>query len=245
MDVEVSLSLAFLAGFVSFLSPCVLPVVPSYVAFVSGMTLEELREGQSPSARRAAVMHSVLFVLGFSAVFMTMGLVATSVGSPIAKALPWLSRLGGVVLLLLGLYMVGLLKIKALSRDIRPHLTKRASGPLGSVVVGMAFGAGWTPCIGPILASILLYSSLESTMIEGLSLLGVYAAGLGIPFVAASATLNMFLASTSRVRRWLVPIQRTAGGVLVVVGVLMVTGRFEILTGTLAGMGQLIELEMP
>lgn len=245
MDVEVSLSLAFLAGFVSFLSPCVLPVVPSYVAFVSGMTLEELRDGAAPGARRVAVLHSVMFVLGFSVVFMTMGLVATSVGTPIARALPWLSRLGGVILVLLGLYMAGVLKLSALSRDIRPHLTKRASGPLGSVVVGMAFGAGWTPCIGPILASILLYSSLESTMMEGFGLLGMYAAGLGVPFVAASATLNVFLASTARARRWLVPIQRVAGGVLVLIGLLMVTGRFEMLTSMLAGMGQLIELEMP
>ncbi|MEX2466485.1 MAG: cytochrome c biogenesis protein CcdA [Gemmatimonadota bacterium] len=245
MDVQISFPLAFVAGLVSFLSPCVLPVVPSYVAFVSGMTLEELRDGSAPKARRTAVLHSVLFVVGFSAVFMTLGLVATSIGTPIARALPWLARLGGVILILLGLYMIGWLPLGWLARDLRPRLSGAAAGPMGSVVVGMAFGAGWTPCIGPILASILLYTSLESTMLEGVGLLGVYALGLGVPFVAASSALNVFLAGTAKAGRWLVPLQRAAGAVLVLVGILMVTGRFAALTGVLAGMGQLIDLEMP
>jgi cytochrome c-type biogenesis protein len=245
MDVQISFSLAFLAGLVSFLSPCVLPVVPSYVAFVSGMTLEELRDGEVPEARRAAVVHSVLFVVGFSAVFMTLGLVATAVGTPIARALPWLYRLGGVLLVVLGVYMIGWLPLRWLGRDFRPHVSGRLTGPFGSVVVGMAFGAGWTPCIGPILASILLYTSLESTMVEGVGLLGAYALGLGIPFVAASTALNVFLAGTAKARRWLLPLQRAAGVVLVVVGILMVTGKFAALTAVLAGMGQLIDLELP
>lgn len=244
MEVQVSFGLAFLAGVVSFLSPCILPVVPSYVAFVSGLTLEEVREG-SGHARRSAVMHSVLFVAGFALVFMTLGLVATAVGTPIARALPWLSRIGGVVILLLGLYLLGVLPVAWLSREIRLGAPSKAAGPLGSVFVGMAFGAGWTPCIGPILASILLYTSLESTMVEGMFLLGAYAAGLGLPFVAASSALNVFLAETARAKRWLVPLQRVAGAVLVVVGVLMVSGRFAALTGMLAGMGQLIDLDMP
>lgn len=244
MEVQVSFGLAFLAGIVSFLSPCILPVVPSYVAFVSGLTLEEVREGRG-DARRSAVMHSVLFVAGFSLVFMTLGLVATAVGTPIARALPWLSRIGGVVILLLGLYLLGFLPVGWLSREMRLGSPSKAAGPLGSVFVGMAFGAGWTPCIGPILASILLYTSLESTMVEGMFLLGAYAAGLGLPFVAASAALNVFLAEAARAKRWLVPLQRVAGAVLVVVGVLMVSGRFAAITGMLAGMGQLIDLDMP
>jgi cytochrome c-type biogenesis protein len=245
MDVQISLSLAFAAGLVSFLSPCVLPVVPSYVAFVSGMTLEELRGGAVPAARRVAVVHSILFVAGFAAVFMTLGLVATSLGTPIARALPWLSRIGGVILVLLGLYMIGWLPLRWLGRDFRPRPSGTAAGPLGSFVVGMAFGAGWTPCIGPILASILLYTSLESTMTEGVALLGAYALGLGMPFVLASSALNVFLAGSAKARGWLVPLQRVAGSVLIIVGLLMVTGRFAALTGMLAGMGQLIDLDMP
>lgn len=244
MDIQISLPFAFLAGLVSFLSPCVLPVVPSYVAFVSGMTLEELRDGAS-GARRAAVLHSVLFVLGFSLVFMTLGLVATSLGGPIARALPWLTRLGGVAIAVLGLYLLGWLRMGWLARDTRPRLAGTRVGPVGSVVVGMAFGAGWTPCIGPILASILLYTSLETTMVEGLGLLAAYALGLGVPFVVASSALNLFLAEAARARRWIVPLQRAAGAVLVVVGLLMVSGRFAALTGMLAGMGQLIDLDMP
>lgn len=245
MDVQISFPLAFAAGVVSFLSPCVLPVVPSYVAFVSGMTLEELRDGALPGARRAAVLHSILFVVGFSLIFMTLGLVATAVGTPIARALPWLARVGGVVLILLGLYLVGWLPTGWLGRELRLDVSRKATGPVGSVLVGMAFAAGWTPCIGPILASILLYTSLEATMLEGLGLLGAYAVGLGIPFVLASSALNIFLAGAARARRWMVPLQRVAGAVLLLVGVLMVSGRFAELTAGLAGMGQLINLDMP
>ena len=244
MEVQVSFPLAFAAGLVSFLSPCVLPVVPSYVAFVSGLTLEELKEGRG-RARRAAVLHSVLFVAGFAVVFMTLGLVATAAGGPIARALPWLSRLGGVAVALFGLWLLGLLPLPWLDRELRPDAPRNAVGPMGSVLVGMAFGAGWTPCIGPILASILLYTSLESTMMEGMGLLGVYALGLGIPFVAASSAFNVFLTGTARARRWLVPLRKGAGVVLVLVGILMITGRFAALTGNLAAMGQLIDLDMP
>ena len=244
MEVQVSFPLAFAAGVVSFLSPCILPVVPSYVAFVSGLTLEELREGHGP-ARRAAILHSILFVAGFSLVFMTLGLVATAVGGPIARALPWMSRVGGLAVTLFGLWLLGLLRFRWLDRELRPSGPRGAVGPVGSLLVGAAFGAGWTPCIGPILASILLYTGLESTMIEGMGLLGAYALGLGIPFVAASSALNLFLASAVHARRWLVYLRRVAGLVLVVVGILMLTGRFAALTGALAGMGQLIDLEMP
>ena len=244
MEVSVSFPLAFAAGVVSFLSPCVLPVVPSYLAFVSGLTLDELEEGSASGARRAAVLHSVLFVLGFTAVFMTLGWAATAAGQAFARLLPWLNRLGGVALILFGLYLAGLLRIGALSRGARFHLASRPSGMAGSFLVGVAFGAGWTPCIGPILASILLYASLEATQGEGALLLATYAVGLGIPFVAASAMFNGFLAGVDRVKKWMVPLGRVAGAVLVLVGVLMVTGSYATLTSFLAGMGQLVNLEM-
>lgn len=245
MEVAVSYPLAFAAGLVSFLSPCVLPVVPSYVAFVSGLTLEELKDGSASRARRAAVIHSLLFVAGFSAVFMTLGWAATAAGQALVPLLPWLNRLGGVVLIAFGLYLVGLLRLPALAREARVHLANRPTGWAGSVVVGIAFGAGWTPCIGPVLASILLYASLETTQGTGVLLLGTYAAGLGIPFVAASAMFNGFLAGVGRARKWMVPLERTAGAVLVLVGLLMVTGSFATLAAFLAGMGQLVNLEMP
>ena len=245
MDVGVSLPLAFAAGVVSFLSPCILPVVPSYLAFVSGLTLEELRDGSASDARRAAVVHSALFVLGFAAIFMTMGWTATALGQSLARALPWLNRIGGLVLVLLGLYLAGWLRLGALDREMRVHLSSRPTGPVGSFLVGMAFGAGWTPCIGPILASILLYAGLEATRLEGALLLTTYAVGLGIPFMVASVAFNGFLAGMGKVREWLVPLTRAAGIVLVLVGAAMLTGGFARLTAFLAGLGQLVNLEMP
>jgi cytochrome c-type biogenesis protein len=245
IEVQVSLPLAFMAGLVSFLSPCILPVVPSYLAFISGLTLEDLRESSTADARRAAVINSVLFVMGFSAVFMTMGWVATSFGRGVAAALPWLTRAGGVVMIAFGLYMVGALRLPALARERRIRLSSRPVGPLGSLVVGIAFGAGWTPCIGPILGSILLYASLESTMAHGSVLLATYALGLGIPFVIASVAFNWFIAGTERLKQWMVPLSRTAGVMLLLIGLLMATGRFATMTAFLAGLGQLINLEMP
>lgn len=244
LEVQISYPLAFLAGLVSFLSPCVLPIVPSYLAFVSGLTLGELRDQPTPRVRRMAVLHSVLFVAGFSAVFMTLGLVATTAGATIAAALPWLNRLGGVVLVVFGLVVAGVLRVPALARERRVELSSRPVGVLGSAAVGVAFGAGWTPCIGPILGSILLYAGLETTMVQGTVLLGVYALGLGIPFVATSVGLNWFLAGSALARTWIIPVQRVAGTVLVVIGVLMVTGHFASMTAFLADMGQLINLEV-
>ncbi len=244
MEIQVSYPLAFLAGFVSFLSPCVLPVVPSYLAFVSGLTFGDLSHRPAPGVRRAAAVHSILFVLGFSLVFMTMGLVATALGQVVSGALPWMTRAGGGVMILFGLYLMGLLPVPALAVERRLHMERKPVGALGSLLVGIAFGAGWTPCIGPILGSILLYAGLEATMAEGTLLLAVYAMGMGVPFVGASVALNWFLAGSEAARSWLKPLQRGAGTVLVAIGVLMVTGHFTTLTAFLAGMGQLINLEL-
>lgn len=244
MDVQVSYLLAFTAGVVSFLSPCILPVVPSYLAFTSGLTLAELTERATPAVRRSATLHSIAFVLGFAIVFMTLGTVATAAGRAIAAALPWLNRIGGVLLILFGLVLAGVVRIPALARERRVELQSRPAGYAGSLAVGVAFGAGWTPCIGPILGSILLYAGLEATMVQGTALLGAYALGLGIPFVAASVGMNWFLAGSAWARRWIMPLQRVAGGLLVIIGALMVTGHYAIMTAFLADMGQLINLEL-
>jgi cytochrome c-type biogenesis protein len=245
MEVTVSLPLAFLAGLVSFLSPCVLPVVPGCIVFVSGLTLEQLREGTIRGARLAAVLHSLVFVAGFTAVFVSIGWAATSAGQAFARALPWISRIGGLALILFGLYLLGFLRWPALERDLRVHVARRGAGPLGSFLAGVAFGAGWTPCIGPILASILLYVSLEGTHAQGVALLATYAAGLGLPFVVASISINGFLAGARYASRGTRGLQKMAGATLVLVGVLMATGTYASLTEFLAGFGQYIDLEMP
>jgi cytochrome c-type biogenesis protein len=247
VDVEVSFPLAFAAGLVSFLSPCVLPVVPSCLLFVSGLTLGELEEPSSAGVRARTALHAALFVAGFGLVFMTLGLVATAAGARVAAALPWVHRAGGVVMILFGLLLLGLLPIAALARDLRPRPAGRrawrSGSALGSVATGIAFGAGWTPCIGPVLGSILLYAGFESTMVQGTLLLAVYALGLGVPFVVAAGGLGWYLAGSPGVRRWGRPLQRLAGGALVLIGLAMASGQFARLAAFLAGLGQLVNLE--
>jgi len=240
---SVGLGLAFVAGLVSFLSPCVLPIVPGYVTFITGLTLDELQETDGAAARRQAAVHSALFVLGFSAVFVTLGATATALGSVINRSMPLLQQVGGVVVVLFGLYMLGWLRLPFLMRERRVHLASKPVGKAGSVVAGVAFGAGWTPCVGPILATILLYAGMEGSVGRGMLLLAVYALGLGLPFFLAAVGLNWYLASARYLRRWLVPIERAAGAFLVVVGVMLFTGKFAALSGFLARFGQLINLE--
>jgi cytochrome c-type biogenesis protein len=240
--VTVSMGLAFLAGLVSFLSPCVFPIVPSYVGFVTGLTLDELREGGRAAARRQAAVHSALFVLGFSLLFVALGASATALGGTLRRSLPLLQQLGGVVIALFGLYLLGVLRIPALMRERRVHLASRPAGWLGSVAAGVAFGAGWTPCVGPVLASVLLYAGFEETMLRGMLLLGAYALGLGIPFFVAAVALNWFLAGASRIRRWIVPLERASGAMLVLVGVLLFTGEFARITAFLAQFTPVVEI---
>ena len=238
-DVSVSLGVAFVAGVVSFLSPCVLPIVPSYVTFITGMTLDELTARGTAPARTMAAMHAALFVLGFMLVFVTLGATATVFGAVLQRSLPLLQQIGGVTIAIFGLYLIGVLRIPALMRDRRIHMASRPAGLAGSVLVGLAFGAGWTPCVGPVLASILLYAGTTATMGRGMLLLGAYGLGLGIPFFVAAVGLNWYIAGARRLARWLRPIEIGAGVLLTGVGVLLFTGRFTALSAFLAGFGQL------
>lgn len=230
----VPLVVAFAAGMVSFLSPCVFPIVPSYMGFVTGLSLEELRDGNRAGARRQAAVHAALFVLGFSLVFLALGASATVLGGVLRRSLPLLQQLGGVMIAIFGLYLLGVIRIPALMRERRVQLAARPAGKLGSVLVGIAFGAGWTPCIGPVLASVLLYASFEETLARGMTLLGAYALGLGIPFFLSAVALNWFLVGSSRIRRWLMPLEKAAGAVLLIVGVLLFSGHFAIITAYLS-----------
>lgn len=239
----VSFGIAFLAGLASFLSPCVLPIVPAYVTFVTGLTIEELTEGGRSAARRRAALHASLFVLGFALVFVALGATATVLGASLRRALPLLQQVGGVIIALFGLWMLGVLRVPALMRERRLHLATKPAGMVGTFVVGVAFGAGWTPCVGPVLASILLYAGLSTTMSHGMLLLGVYALGLGLPFWLAAVGLNWYLAGARRLTRWLRPIELVAGALLVLVGVLLFTGRFALMSNALAGFGQLFTVE--
>ncbi|MEP6991998.1 MAG: cytochrome c biogenesis protein CcdA [bacterium] len=243
-SIGVPLGVAFLAGLVSFISPCVLPLVPSYVTFVTGMTLDELTTNGRAAARRHAAIQATLFVLGFTLVFVALGASATALGASLRRSLPLLQQVGGVVIVLFGLFMLGVLRLPALMRERRMHLATKPAGHLGTVLVGIAFGAGWTPCVGPVLATILLYAGTRASMLRGMLLLGAYAMGLGLPFWIAAVGLNWYLAGARRISRWLRPIELVSGGVLVVVGVLLFTGRFALVSNYLAGLGQLFNVEL-
>jgi cytochrome c-type biogenesis protein len=239
----VSYAMAFVAGLVSFLSPCVLPLAPSYVTFVTGMSLDDLAGGDRRGARRQAALHAALFILGFALVFMALGATATLFGAALRRLLPALQQVGGVVIVVFGLYLLGALRLPALTRERRVHLARKPGGRVGSVLVGVAFGAGWTPCVGPVLASILLLAGMQGTMGQGMLLLAAYALGLGIPFFLVAVAFNWFLAGARLLRHRLQLIERAAGAVMVLVGVLLVSGRFAILSNYLAGFGQLLTLE--
>jgi cytochrome c-type biogenesis protein len=239
---SVSLTLAFVAGLVSFLSPCVLPIVPGYLAFVTGMTLDDLAGASSSAARRRGLVYASLFVLGFTLVFVALGASTGALGGLVRDWLPALQRAGGAVIIAFGLLLLGVLKVPALLREWRLQSSGRLAGPTGAVVAGLAFGAGWTPCIGPVLGSILLYAGFGGNVGHGMLLLFVYAAGLGVPFILAALLFNRFMTASRAVRRWLLPIERAAGAALVAVGLLLVSGQFTVLANYFASFGQLINL---
>jgi cytochrome c-type biogenesis protein len=229
-EVEVGFAIAFTAGVLSFLSPCVLPLVPSYLTFVTGMSLEDLQEGVN---RKATFMHSILFVTGFSAIFILLGASASFLGQFFRQYELWIARIGGIIIILLGLHMAGVFRWTPLMRERRVHLNDKPAGYLGTFGVGMAFGAGWTPCIGPILGAILTYGFSQDTMWAGVGLLSVYSAGLAVPFLLASLALDWFLQAFKRFRHWMPVIEKSSGVLLVVLGLLLLTGRFTVLSGYL------------
>jgi len=229
-EVEVGIAIAFTAGLLSFLSPCVLPLVPSYLTFVTGMSLEDLQEGVN---RRATFVHSILFVLGFSTIFVLLGAAASFLGQFFRYYEVWIARIGGVIIILLGMHLAGVFRLTPLMREKRVHLADKPVGYLGTFGVGLAFGAGWTPCIGPILGAILTYGFSQDTMWAGVGLLSVYSLGLAVPFLLASLALDSFLQVFKRFRRWMPVVEKASGVLLIVLGLLLLTGRFTVLSGYL------------
>lgn len=225
---SLSLAIAFGAGLLSFLSPCVLPLVPSYITFITGMNYEDLQ-----GSRKDTLIHALLFVIGFSLIFLALGAGATVFGQLMIQNRDLISRVGGVLITVFGLYLLGAFNLSFLMKDTRLHLADKPLGYLGTVVVGIAFGAGWSPCIGPILGAILTMAANENDVSRGLTLLGAYSAGLAIPFIASAMMVERFLEVFAKVRRHMIWVNRFAGTLLVFVGVLMLTNRFTILANWL------------
>lgn len=227
MNESIGLAVAFSAGLLSFLSPCVLPLVPSYLSFVTGMSLEDLQEGVD---RRNTMIHSALFVLGFSAIFMLLGASASFLGQFFRYYEVWIARVGGVVIIILGLHLAGAFRLTPLMREKRVHLRDKPAGYLGTLGVGAAFGAGWTPCIGPVLGAILTFAASQDAFWSGVGLLAVYSLGLAVPFLLSALAMERFLEVFARFRRFLPAVQVASGVLLVILGILLVTGTFTILS---------------
>ena len=219
---------AFLAGLVSFLSPCVLPLVPGYVSLISGVGVEELKV-QETHVLRKVMLNSIAFVLGFSIVFITLGALSTEVGQLASQYKSTLARVAGVVIILFGLHLTGILPIKALYADKRLHNVKGGSTPWGAFVIGFAFAFGWTPCVGPILGAILGLAAAQNSVSQGILLLTVYSMGLAVPFLLAALGIERFMKFYGGFRRHMHAVEIASGGLLMALGVLLVLGKFTLL----------------
>jgi cytochrome c-type biogenesis protein len=224
---------AFFAGLISFLSPCVLPLVPGYVSLISGVGVDQLKTSQAQLMRRVMV-NSIGFILGFSVVFITLGAISTEIGQVAARYKHTLSIVAGVVIILFGLHLTGIFKIKALYADTRMHSLKGGSTPIGAFVIGFAFAFGWTPCLGPILTVILTLAAGEETLAKGILLLAVYSLGLAVPFLLTSLGIERFLKFYSRFRSHMHALEVASGGLLIALGVLLVIGRFTLISNWLS-----------
>lgn len=227
----VSFAVAFAAGLLSFLSPCVLPLIPSYVGFLTGLSVEELEV-----RRGAALLHGLWFIAGFALIFMLLGASASALGNLLGRYQVWLGRAGGVLVIAFGLYLLGVLRPAFLMRERRIPLVRKPLGYVGSAAVGVAFGAAWTPCVGPILGAILTLAAARASVAQGTALLGMYALGLAVPFLITAVALERFLAWFQRFRPYLVWVDRVAGALLLVLGLLLVTDRFTLVAGYLQGL---------
>ncbi|MFQ5588948.1 MAG: cytochrome c biogenesis CcdA family protein [Nitrospiria bacterium] len=228
---QISFMIAFSAGLLSFVSPCVLPLVPSYVSYITGLSLEDLTTSQDKRRmREIAIKNSVMFILGFSTIFTLLGASTTYIGQFFLMNQALIRQIGGVLIILFGLYIMGVFKLVFLSRDVRFHFKSRPAGYAGSYAIGVAFGAGWTPCVGPILGSILVYASTSGSVLTGVELLGMYSLGLGLPLLLSSVGIQSFLVYFKKTARYMNWISRVSGAFLVAVGIMIFTNSLTQLT---------------
>ncbi|MCL5023138.1 MAG: cytochrome c biogenesis protein CcdA [Nitrospirae bacterium] len=235
---DISFPLAFFAGVLSFLSPCVLPLVPSYVSFITGISFEDLTaDTDRRRIRYLTVTNSLAFILGFSAVFMALGASSSAVGRILFEYQEWIRIIGGVLVIIFGLFVAGFLRLDFLMKDKKVHLTGKPVGYLGTFLVGMTFAAGWTPCIGPILGTILLYASAQGSAFYGFKLLAVYSIGLALPFFVSSLAINSFLSYSKKIMRSMRVIMIISGVLLILFGIMLLTNRVRELTGLMPDFG--------
>ena len=242
MEENVTLLAAFAAGLLSFISPCVLPLIPGYLSYISGLSLDEMRGTPQASAGAAAVavaapphvrrrilLSSLAFILGFTIVFVAIGATASAIGQLVNKQLPLLGRIAGAVIIVFGLHTMGVLRIEWLYQEKRVQTQRKPAGFIGAMLVGIAFAFGWTPCIGPILSGILFLAGSTDTVGQGVRLLLVYSLGLGVPFFATALAINHFFAALGRIRHHYHKVELVSGALLVVIGLLIFTNKFTLI----------------
>jgi cytochrome c-type biogenesis protein len=240
---DISIYMAFAAGLISFLSPCVLPLVPGYISFISGVSFEEIRaEGESgalPSKEKRKILNnSICFIVGFSIVFILLGASATWLGNFLTSKMSVLTRLAGLVIIFFGVYKMGLIRSNLFYKEARFDLKQKKFGYIGAVLIGAAFAFGWTPCIGPILAGILAYAGTLEKVNQGVFLLAVYSLGLGIPFLLTALGINRFWSFFSRIKKYLRVLEVGGGAIMVVLGLMIFTNKLILIPGLLPFLNQ-------
>jgi cytochrome c-type biogenesis protein len=229
MGESLGVVVAFSAGVLSFLSPCVLPLFPSYLSFLTGMSVDRLSHDTTGGARLRILLHAIAFIVGFSLVFVSLGASFSAAGQFFLDHRDLIRRIGGVLIIVFGLYIAGVVRIGLLGRSQQMQLNQKPAGYLGSVAVGITFAIGWTPCVGPILGAILSLAGTADTVGRGVALLVAYSVGLGLPFLLSSLALNAFLQAFRRYRPFIPAVERAAGVLLVIVGVLVFTNYYVVL----------------
>lgn len=227
---DVTFTTALLAGLISFISPCVLPIVPPYLAYLAGVSFSELStSGTSSATSRRIVGSSILFVFGFTTVFVMLGASASFIGKSVTQYFDILSTIAGIIIIIMGLHFLGVFKIGLLYREARIQVEKKPVNILSAYVIGLAFAFGWTPCVGPVLAAILFMAGAENTVWQGAALLATYSLGIGIPFILAAIFAKQFLGWANRFKRHLGTVEKVMGGMLVVTGILFLTGAMPLI----------------
>ncbi|MCL4510711.1 MAG: cytochrome c biogenesis protein CcdA [Bacteroidetes bacterium] len=230
---NVNILTAFIFGIISFISPCVLPIVPGYLSFISGYSFDEMVNSSRSELFKKVTINSILFIIGFSLIFVTLGASATAVGRFLVEKMDFFSKIAGAIIMIFGLHMTGIFKIKFLNYEKKFHSDKKI-GPLGSFVAGLAFAFGWTPCIGPVLAAILAIAAQQDTIGKGIVLLSAYSLGLGIPFLITSLSINAFLAFFKKFSRYIRWVEIGGGVLLILVGFLIMTNNLTVLSSYFA-----------
>lgn len=232
---DISVGAAFLAGLLSFISPCVLPIVPPYLCYLAGVSVDELKGEAAATAKtsRRIIFSSIAFVLGFTTVFVALGATASVIGQSIARYFDTLAIVAGIIIIVMGLHFLGVFRIGLLFREARVHVERKPAGLIGAYIIGLAFAFGWTPCVGPVLAAILFVAGSSDTVLRGSLLLAVYALGIGLPFILAAAFASRFLGWAGRFRKHMGTVEKIMGGFLVLTGILFVTGQMSAISNWL------------